>query len=660
MGCSVDKAAITNESCLADLISLWQHRRVQGETVTPAELCQANPELLPELQQRIAALEHMNDLAAMHETVTVAPQSSVVSAASEAATLDPDATRPPTTLGRGMAPAEVLVDRPVVPGYEVLGVLGKGGMGVVYKARQRGLGRVVALKMILHAEHAGEQERQRFQAEAEAVARLQHPNIVQIYEVGEQRGLPYFSLEFCPSGSLDKKLSGTPLPPVEAAKLVQTLALAMQAAHVKGILHRDLKPANVLLGEDGTPKITDFGLAKKLGEQGQTQTGAVMGTPSYMAPEQASGRSKEIGPAADIYALGAMLYELLTGRPPFKAASALDTILQVVRDEPVSVRQLQPNVPKDIETICHKCLHKEPRKRYASAGALAEDLSRFVAGEPVVARPVRTLERSWLWCRRHPAVALLTATVAMMLVVSSLVAWCLAAWALGEKGRADDKTAEAVRESQRADKKAGIARGKAEEALSESQRANQNAAEAKKREKESREEKRRADEQAKEALRQKKAAEKERDLAELHLYASKLAQAQSAWQDNNAALARQLLDECRWDLQGVEHSILSAQFSKKPADCLKEVCGPAGRLLRIRDQCRPTFRLAYAGGLVPFEPVARTRPPGNRAGAAAPVQQLGAGPRIMPPVEGEFSSWSRQGLILRVREGRQKLDDTSV
>ncbi len=276
---------------------------------------------------------------------------------------------------------------PTLPGYEVLGVLGQGGMGVVYKARQLGLGRIVALKMILHAEHAGAEERRRFRAEAEAVARLQQPNIVQIHEVGEHKGLPYFSLEFCAGGSLAGKLNGTPLPPVEAARLVETLARAMQAAHQAGVVHRDLKPANVLLADDGTPKVTDFGLAKTMDAPGQTNTGAIMGTPSYMAPEQAGGR-KDVGPAADVYALGAILYELLTGRPPFKAATLLDTLHEVVNVEPVAPRQLHSRTPKDLETICLKCLQKEQAKRYADAAALAEDLRRFLAGEPVAARRV--------------------------------------------------------------------------------------------------------------------------------------------------------------------------------------------------------------------------------------------------------------------------------
>jgi len=313
---------------------------------------------------------------------------------SQAATLPPLAPPAPAasndveTLPAGPAlPTPEAVSSPVisVPGYEILGELGRSGMGVVYKARQLALNRLVALKMILADGHAGAAELARFQTEAEAIARLQHPHIVQIHEVGQHDGLPFFSLEFCPGGSLDRKLAGNPQPSREAAALIEKLAHAMHAAHEKGILHRDLKPANILLAEDDTPKITDFGLAKKLdpvslGREsgtGLTATGAVMGTPSYMAPEQAGGKSKELGPACDVYALGAILYECLTGRPPFKAARPLDTLLQVVSDEPVPPTRLNVKTPRDLETICLKCLHKEPSRRYASAAALAEDLRRF-------------------------------------------------------------------------------------------------------------------------------------------------------------------------------------------------------------------------------------------------------------------------------------------
>src|SRR5262245_55648208 len=260
-----------------------------------------------------------------------------------------------------------------VPGYELLEELGRGGMGVVYKARQVKLDRVVALKMILAGAHAGRDDLARFQAEAEAIARLSHPGIVQVYEVGQHEGLPFFSLEFCPGGNLDRKLAGTPLPPHQAAGLLEVLSGAKHAAHEKGIVHRDLKPANVLLAvasdgpvEHWLPKVTDFGLAKRLDAAGRTGSGTVLGTPSYMAPEQASG-SKDIGPVADVYALGAILYECLTGRPPFRADTPLDTLVQVVGDEPVPPHRLNPKVPRDLETICLKCLTKDPLKRYATA-----------------------------------------------------------------------------------------------------------------------------------------------------------------------------------------------------------------------------------------------------------------------------------------------------
>jgi serine/threonine-protein kinase len=277
------------------------------------------------------------------------------------------ATLPPAPAGSLPAAGPV-----AVPGYELLGELGRGGMGVVYRARQVGLNRLVALKMVLAGGHASAADLARFRTEAEAIARLQHPNIVQVHEVGAHNGLPYFSLEFCTGGSLDRQLDGTPWEPTKAAALVETLARAVQAAHARQIVHRDLKPGNVLLAADGTPKVTDFGLAKRLDSgAGQTASGAILGTPSYMAPEQAGGDTKAIGPAADIYALGAILYELLTGRPPFKAATPLDTVLQVVNDDPVPPTRLNPQTPRDLETIALKSLAKDPAKRYASAAALA-------------------------------------------------------------------------------------------------------------------------------------------------------------------------------------------------------------------------------------------------------------------------------------------------
>jgi formylglycine-generating enzyme required for sulfatase activity/tRNA A-37 threonylcarbamoyl transferase component Bud32 len=340
-----------------------------------------------------------------------------------------------------------------VAGFEVLEELGRGAMGVVYKARQVQLNRLVALKMILAGDYAGEAERRRFRTEAEAVARLRHPNIVQIHEVGEQHGKPFCALELCEGGSLEKKLGGTPLQPREAAGLVETLARAMQAAHAAGIVHRDLKPANVLLATDGTLKITDFGLAKKLdAASGQTASGAILGTPSYMAPEQAGGRSKEVGPAADVYALGAILYECLTGRPPFKAAMALDTLLLVLGEEPVPVWQLQPKVPLDLGTICLKCLHKEPARRYASAAALAEDLRRFLTGEPIEARPAGWWERGWKWAKRRPMAAALTLVSGAALLVLLVGGLWFNARLTEQRNAATEQRNEAQKEADKAKK----------------------------------------------------------------------------------------------------------------------------------------------------------------------------------------------------------------
>jgi hypothetical protein len=294
---------------------------------------------------------------------------------------------------------------PKVGGYEIQSELGRGAMGVVYKAVQTALGRSVALKMIL-VEHAQGAGLVRFMSEAEAVARFQHPNIVQIYEVGEAEGRPFFSLEYVEGGNLEEKLGGKPQPWREAAELVAVLARAIHAAHGHGIIHRDLKPANILLTADGRPKIADFGIAKRLDAQKQTQTGQIIGTPSYMAPEQAVG-GDVIGPGTDVYALGVILYDLLTGRPPFESASALDTIMQVVLREPISPRELQPTIPRDLETICLKCLEKKSEKRYASALELADDLERCRRNEPIQARPIGSLERAWRWARREPAWATL-------------------------------------------------------------------------------------------------------------------------------------------------------------------------------------------------------------------------------------------------------------
>jgi WD40 repeat protein/serine/threonine protein kinase len=358
-----------------------------------------------------------------------------------------------------------------VPGYDILTELGRGSVGVVYKARQVGLNRIVALKMILAGGHASRTTLARFRAEAEAVASLQHGNIVQIHEVGECDGLPYFSLEYCAGGSLADRLDGTPLAPEVAAKTVVKLARAMHYAHGCKVVHRDLKPGNVLLhpkDESGRPtereaanvtfdlesvilKVTDFGLAKRLDEESQTKTGAILGTPSYMAPEQASGNIHDVGPSADIYALGAVLYELLTGRPPFRAATPLDTVVQVINNEPVAPRRLHSGVPADLETIALKCLQKDQRKRYETAADLADDLQRFLDGEPIVARPMGIAERTWRWCRRNPLVASLSALAATFLVAGAGVSLYFAQQATERANQAElnEQRAKAERESAR-------------------------------------------------------------------------------------------------------------------------------------------------------------------------------------------------------------------
>jgi WD40 repeat protein len=379
-----------------------------------------------------------------------------------------------------------------VPGYEILGQIGRGGMGVVYRARHVGLDRVVALKVLLGGSHAGTAERDRFRREAQAIARLQHAHIVQVYDVGEHFGLAYLALEFVSGGSLSDRLDGRPWAPRAAAELVERLAGAVEAAHRRGIIHRDLKPANVLLGADGVPKVTDFGLAKHLDvETSLTPTGAVVGTPGYMAPEQAAGKTHEIGPGADVYGLGAILYELLTGRPPFRGKTPVETVLQVLHAEPMPPGRLRPDCPRDLETICLTCLNKEPQCRYLCAADLAEDLRRFVAGETIAARHATTAEQLWRWVKRRPAMAGLVAAcaVAALSLVGALVA--------------------AVYNSRLGDANAR---------LQEEQR------------------------RTAEALSQR----------ELYLYFNRIALAEHEWQGNNVRRAEELLTDCPQRLRGWE------------------------------------------------------------------------------------------------------------
>ena len=345
----------------------------------------------------------------------------------------------------GRGPARDEAGLPDLPGYRVERELGRGGMGVVYLARQAHANRMVALKMVL-ADRGRPEDLLRFLMEGESLARLQHPNIVQVYEVSECLGQPFFSMEYVEGKTLAQGLGESPRTPGESAALVETIARAVHAAHQSGIVHRDLKPANILLsdkadarqgavdswdGRPAVPKITDFGLAKHVGsDSGLTHTGQILGTPSYMAPEQATGGAS-VGVQADIYALGAILYETLSGRPPFKGNSAWDTMMQVVHEPVVPPSRWRDALPRDLEVICLKCLEKGPSDRYPSADALAEDLRRFRAGEPILARPAGPARLAWLWCRRNP----LPAALASMLLASTLAGAVAVGWGLHRAGR---------------------------------------------------------------------------------------------------------------------------------------------------------------------------------------------------------------------------------
>ncbi|MGD9647940.1 MAG: protein kinase [Pirellulales bacterium] len=385
-----------------DLIGELLHEVLESDR-TPEDVCARHPELLADLRTRLRKLR-----AVQAQVDSLFPLSAAATQA-----FDDSAS-------------QFAVELPNIPGYAVQAVLGRGGMGIVYKARHLKLHRDVALKSLRTGPYASRQECLRFVREAESVAALQHPNIVQVYDIGEVDGHPYFTMELVDGGSLAERLAGTAQPAREAAELLSILARAVQVAHASGIVHRDLKPANILLADAGMPKISDFGLARRLDqESGLTMTGARLGTPSYMAPEQMVGHSAAVGPAVDVFALGAILYEMLTGRPPFRGETISETERRLASEEPERPSQLNPKVPRDLETICLKCLEKEPRNRYASAGALAADIERFLRHEPIQARPIAPAERWVRWVRRNPLLTALGVTSLFVLVLIASQVWQL-------------------------------------------------------------------------------------------------------------------------------------------------------------------------------------------------------------------------------------------
>jgi serine/threonine protein kinase len=378
---------LPEDEWLYDLLAEWDERRCSGPEPTPEMLCPEDSLLRERLREKIAAQKQLEARLGLDRT------------------------------GAAIVDAGVFTPPPEIPGLVVEKELGRGAMGVVYRATQLALSRTVAIKVILRGAYATEPERERFRTEALATARIRHPNIVGIYDSGQAGDLPFLVLEYLEGGSLERRLKGEPQAPHEAAKLVRTLAGAVATAHAHGVVHRDLKPSNILFTADGTPKIADYGLAKLLDQDiGLTGTGQSPGTPRYMAPEQAGLTPYRVGPATDVHALGAILYEMLTGRSPFGGVDFSETMEQVRTQSPVPPRRLQPKTPRDLETICLKCLEKDPARRYGSAQGLADDLGRFLDGRPILARPVHPVERAWRWCKRKPGLAASLASLALVTI----------------------------------------------------------------------------------------------------------------------------------------------------------------------------------------------------------------------------------------------------
>jgi WD40 repeat protein len=418
-------------------------------------------------------------------------------------------------------PASNVIDLPSIPGYEILGELGRGGMGIVYKARQISLNRTVALKMVLAGQFASAVDVQRFRTEAEAAAHLDHPHIVPIYEVGQHEGHHYFSMKPFEGGSLADHLQRFLRDPRAAAQLLVRVARAVHYAHQRGVLHRDLKPGNILLDSHGQPHVTDFGLAKRVeGDKRLTQTGAIVGTPGYMAPEQARSE-KVLTTAVDVYSLGAILYVLLTGRPPFQAGTPLDTVLQVLENEPLRPRKLNPRADRDLETICLKCLEKDPQRRYGSAEALADDAERWTVGEPILARPSSVLEQTIKWAKRRPAIAALVGA----LMVVALIGFVLVTWKWNEATVERDRAQQAERDAAERAAEEALAKQKAFDALQLVER-------------------------------EKQETQKQLHRADMALYVNRITLAQRLLADLDVGKAERVLDTCQENLRHWEYRYL--------------------------------------------------------------------------------------------------------
>ncbi|MDE0867097.1 MAG: serine/threonine-protein kinase [Rubripirellula sp.] len=378
------------EMQLDDLLYRWEELAEDGDPATPEALCADCPELAEELSRRVAMLKNMDSV---FDTTTI-----------------------------GMDFDEPAVTEFSVPGYEMLGKIGTGGMGVVYKARQTKLDRVVAIKTMRGGLSATQKDIDRFQTEAESAAKLLHPGIVAIHEVGEVDGRHFFSMDFVEGQNLDELIRDTSLSGERAARYLNSIAESIEVAHGHGILHRDLKPSNVLIDSSDRPRISDFGLAKRIASDSKhTATGQIIGTPSYMPPEQAIGDNENVGCRSDVYALGGLLYAMLTGRPPFRADSSVATVMQVINDEPVPPRRLNSGIDQDLETICLKCLEKDPRVRYETAAEVANECQRFLNGHPIQARPISSVARGGRWCRRNPAIAILVAAFFVTLLLGTCI-----------------------------------------------------------------------------------------------------------------------------------------------------------------------------------------------------------------------------------------------